>query len=242
MEAIFDTPVTARGVGDRLGRARQDADVVPNLRRGRVGSGHLAGRLDHRDAAQPRSGSRRIEPRDDLGIGNRATDPLLKPTMPFLHRSVPPADRLGHRKAVPHIVVQLALVRFHRRRIVPTLIDDLGGDRALAANRINNHNLVRERGPFEQQRQRRDLIGPVRHRLLSQHQALITGPNTDKMQRAPPAPGTPGSAHRLAVERLKIEPEEIEGVHCVVLSRPEELVDRLETYRMELLESPTAAQ
>jgi hypothetical protein len=34
-------------------------------------------------------------------------------------------------------------------------------------------------------------------------------------------------------ERLGIVPDEIDGGHCPALSRPRELVERLETYRAE---------
>jgi hypothetical protein len=35
-------------------------------------------------------------------------------------------------------------------------------------------------------------------------------------------------------ERLGITPDEIDGDHCPFLSRPNELVERLEAYRAEL--------
>jgi pimeloyl-ACP methyl ester carboxylesterase len=46
----------------------------------------------------------------------------------------------------------------------------------------------------------------------------------------------PAFLRRVARERLGIEPDEIDGGHCVALSRPVELADRLETY---LVPSPT---
>jgi hypothetical protein len=36
---------------------------------------------------------------------------------------------------------------------------------------------------------------------------------------------------RVARERLGIVPDEIDGGHCVALSRPQELADRLDGYR-----------
>jgi pimeloyl-ACP methyl ester carboxylesterase len=39
---------------------------------------------------------------------------------------------------------------------------------------------------------------------------------------------------RVVRERLAITPDEMDGSHCVALSRPKELADRLETYRAEL--------
>jgi pimeloyl-ACP methyl ester carboxylesterase len=36
---------------------------------------------------------------------------------------------------------------------------------------------------------------------------------------------------RMVQERLGITPDEINGSHCVALSRPRELADRLEAYR-----------
>jgi pimeloyl-ACP methyl ester carboxylesterase len=36
---------------------------------------------------------------------------------------------------------------------------------------------------------------------------------------------------RIAQERLGITPDEIDGGHCVALSRPKELADKLESYR-----------
>jgi hypothetical protein len=35
-------------------------------------------------------------------------------------------------------------------------------------------------------------------------------------------------------DRLGIVPDEMEGSHCVALSRPKELADRLEAFRAEL--------
>jgi pimeloyl-ACP methyl ester carboxylesterase len=43
-----------------------------------------------------------------------------------------------------------------------------------------------------------------------------------------------GFQRRIALERLGIEADEIEGGHLVPLSRPRELVERLEAYRAEL--------
>ena len=39
---------------------------------------------------------------------------------------------------------------------------------------------------------------------------------------------------RVARDRLGITPDEIDGSHCVALSRPKELAERLETFRAEL--------
>jgi hypothetical protein len=39
---------------------------------------------------------------------------------------------------------------------------------------------------------------------------------------------------RVAHDRLGITPDEIGGSHCVALSRPNELAERLEKYRAEL--------
>jgi pimeloyl-ACP methyl ester carboxylesterase len=38
---------------------------------------------------------------------------------------------------------------------------------------------------------------------------------------------------RVVRERLGITPDEIDGSHCVALSRPKELADRLEAFRAE---------
>jgi hypothetical protein len=35
-------------------------------------------------------------------------------------------------------------------------------------------------------------------------------------------------------DRLGFEPDEMDGSHCVALSRPRELAERLEAYRAEL--------
>jgi hypothetical protein len=40
--------------------------------------------------------------------------------------------------------------------------------------------------------------------------------------------------HRVVRERLGITLDEIDGSHCVALSRPKELAERLESYRAEL--------
>jgi pimeloyl-ACP methyl ester carboxylesterase len=42
-----------------------------------------------------------------------------------------------------------------------------------------------------------------------------------------------GFMRRVVRERLGITPDEIDGSHCVPLSRPQELAERLETYRKE---------
>lgn len=39
---------------------------------------------------------------------------------------------------------------------------------------------------------------------------------------------------RVARDRLGITPDEIDGGHCIALSRPKELAERLETFRGEL--------
>jgi hypothetical protein len=43
----------------------------------------------------------------------------------------------------------------------------------------------------------------------------------------------PEFLRRVARERLGIAADEIDGSHCVALSRPKELADRLEAYRAE---------
>jgi hypothetical protein len=43
---------------------------------------------------------------------------------------------------------------------------------------------------------------------------------------------------RVVQERLGITPDEIDGGHCVALSRPKELADRLEAYLADR-EQPT---
>jgi pimeloyl-ACP methyl ester carboxylesterase len=45
---------------------------------------------------------------------------------------------------------------------------------------------------------------------------------------------SPEFMRRVARERLGIVPDEIAGGHCVALSRPVELADRLEAYLAEL--------
>jgi hypothetical protein len=42
-----------------------------------------------------------------------------------------------------------------------------------------------------------------------------------------------GFLRRVVRERLGIAPDEMDGSHCVALSRPKELADRLEAYRTE---------
>jgi hypothetical protein len=44
----------------------------------------------------------------------------------------------------------------------------------------------------------------------------------------------PEFLRRVVRERLGIVPDEIDGSHCVALSRPRELADRLEGYRAAL--------
>jgi hypothetical protein len=43
-----------------------------------------------------------------------------------------------------------------------------------------------------------------------------------------------GFMRRVVRERLGITPDEVDGSHCVALSRPKELAERLESYRTEL--------
>jgi pimeloyl-ACP methyl ester carboxylesterase len=45
---------------------------------------------------------------------------------------------------------------------------------------------------------------------------------------------TPGWMRKVVKERLGIIPDEIDGSHCVALSRPQELADRLNKYSSEL--------
>jgi pimeloyl-ACP methyl ester carboxylesterase len=48
----------------------------------------------------------------------------------------------------------------------------------------------------------------------------------------------PAFVRRVARERLGITPDEIGGSHCVALSRPKELADRLEGYVAARTETP----
>ena len=47
---------------------------------------------------------------------------------------------------------------------------------------------------------------------------------------------------RVVRERLGITPDEIDGSHCVALSRPKELADRLEAYLAERKEPSSRAR
>jgi pimeloyl-ACP methyl ester carboxylesterase len=43
-----------------------------------------------------------------------------------------------------------------------------------------------------------------------------------------------GFLHRVVRDRLSITADEMDGSHCVALSHPKDLADRLEAYRAEL--------
>ena len=81
------------------------------------------------------------------------------------------------------ILVRAALVAFQRQNVVAALLDDLGGNSALAVERVSGHGAALERQQFQQLRHRRDLVGFAVHGQLAEQQPLLCGPGMKHVQR-----------------------------------------------------------
>jgi hypothetical protein len=77
----------------------------------------------------------------------------------------------------------LSLVRLERHEIISLFLEDLGGNRPLAPHRIQCDDAALDVEHIEQFRDRRDLVGFVADLALAKHQAVITGPCTDDVER-----------------------------------------------------------
>ena len=74
-------------------------------------------------------------------------------------------------------------VRLQSQEIIAAASHDGLGDFALRAHRIDRHQGAGQDQPFQQQRDRRDLVRLGINGLLAQHQALTAGPGRDEMKR-----------------------------------------------------------
>lgn len=93
------------------------------------------------------------------------------------------------------------LIALERQHVVAALLDDLPGDLALGPHRIDRDGRAAQLQDLQHLRDGRDLVGMVRDRLLSQHEAVSLGPRTDHVQRRLAVGVVVGAAQGFAVDR-----------------------------------------
>ena len=74
------------------------------------------------------------------------------------------------------------MIGLEHQQVIGTPIEDLAGDRLLAAHGIQRHDAVLQGQRFEQCRDRGDLVRLAIDLTLAEHQALLTGPGADQVQ------------------------------------------------------------
>jgi hypothetical protein len=93
------------------------------------------------------------------------------------------------------------------QQVIGAPIEDLAGDRLLAAHGIQRHDAVLQRQRLEQRRDRGDLVRLAIDLTLAKRQALLTGPGADQVQW-PLGPATvEGAAQGFAVNRYDLPVE-----------------------------------
>ena len=85
-----------------------------------------------------------------------------------------------------HLVMQCRVVLFERQRVVPALLDDLGRNRGLAAQRVDGHQAPGRVEQAQQQGDGGDLVRLVIHRHLPEHQPARPRPGAHQVQRRLP--------------------------------------------------------
>jgi hypothetical protein len=77
------------------------------------------------------------------------------------------------------VLLQGALVAFQRQHVICLFLFELSGDLLLAAHRVDGGRRALQREQIQQIRDRRDLVGFVRHFRLREHQSLTRVPGRD---------------------------------------------------------------
>jgi hypothetical protein len=96
-------------------------------------------------------------------------------------------------------LAQGRLVVFERQHVVGALLDDLTGDRRLAAHRVQRDDRVLEVEQPQQDWDRRDLVRLRVDRRLGDDQIVGRRPGADQMERALPTPPIVRPPQRLAI-------------------------------------------
>lgn len=84
---------------------------------------------------------------------------------------------------ITHLLIQRGLVALDREHVVSPLLDDLGGDLALAAHGIDGHEQAFDVQGFQQFQDGRDLIALARHLLVAEHQPELGRERADRIYR-----------------------------------------------------------
>jgi hypothetical protein len=82
---------------------------------------------------------------------------------------------------IAHLLVERGLIALDREQVISALVDDLFGDLALTAHRIDAHHQTLDVQGFEQLRDGRDLVALAAHLLLAERQPEIGGEGADHM-------------------------------------------------------------
>src|SRR3954470_3616016 len=103
--------------------------------------------------------------------------------------------------SMPSLVVAAgrAKIGLEHQQVIGTPVEDLAGDRLLAAHGIQRHDAVRQGQRLEQRRDRGDLVRLAIDLTLAKSQTLLTGPGADQVQR--PLGPAEGAAQGFAVNR-----------------------------------------
>ena len=99
------------------------------------------------------------------------------------------------------ILAKSPLIAFERQHVIGLFVEDLLGDGALAADRVEGDDGALDRQEIKQLGDCDDLVGLVRHFDLAEHQALARREGRDHVDRRLRALLLAGAAQRLAVDR-----------------------------------------
>ncbi len=111
------------------------------------------------------------------------------------------AQDLGVVEEEGDVGMQGGLIALEGEQVVAALIDDLPGDLAMAAHRIDGDDRALERMHFQQLRDCGDLVRLAIDGQLAEHEALVGRPGGDQMQRRAAGGAVEGMAQGLAVDR-----------------------------------------
>jgi hypothetical protein len=205
LQAVLYPALPADRLADLLGVAGEAAEEGASFAARRAGDRALG--LDHPDAAQPRPARAGGEVGDGLRLADRPAAARLDAAVPLLRRLPPvvgdPLEpvRLGVGESGLDRLLGRRLVALEGQDVVAPVVDDLLGDRRLAAHGVERDDAAFQRQQAQQLRQGDDLVRLVVDLDLAQDQPVVGRPGADEVDGRLAVGPVVRAAQRLAVMR-----------------------------------------
>src|SRR5579883_2390356 len=204
MDLILDPPMAPSRLPERFGGQVGAEQVVPALAAALVAEAPFG--FDHANRLQARPLMLLLQPRQHVGIGDHPTPSDFDPSVALVHAPILVDNhvldglRLGVRKHPDHVGVEGFLILLECQDVVSPLLDNLSGDLALAAHRVDCDNAASDGQYAQEFRDSGDLVGFVVDLDLGQDETIGARPRRDHMDRGFPVGTVAGTAHRFAID------------------------------------------